>query len=52
MIKLQHERYKLKLHSHEVTYGTGSGQQSVTGFIGDGDANDYWVGIQTSPSFF
>lgn len=43
VIKLQHDRLKVRLHSHEVAYGSGSGQQSVTGFTGGDDANDYWV---------
>lgn len=43
VIKLQHDRTKYRLHSHEVPYGTGSGQQSVTGFPGGEDANSYWV---------
>eukprot|EP00897_Mesotaenium_endlicherianum_P006125 jgi/Mesen1/5540/ME000280S04660 len=43
VIKLQHDRLHMKLHSHEVTYGSGSGQQSVTGFTGGDDANSYWV---------
>lgn len=34
IIKLKHKNTKTRLHSHEVTYGTGSGQQSVTGFPG------------------
>ena len=45
MLKLQHERSKFRLHSHEVPYGSGSGQQSVTGFPGVEDANSYWVSI-------
>ncbi|KAL2633924.1 hypothetical protein R1flu_005403 [Riccia fluitans] len=43
LIKLQHDRTKYRLHSHEVPYGTGSGQQSVTGFPGGEDSNSYWV---------
>ncbi|KAL3683201.1 hypothetical protein R1sor_001223 [Riccia sorocarpa] len=43
LIKLQHDRTKYRLHSHEVPYGTGSGQQSVTGFPGGEDANSYWI---------
>jgi dolichyl-phosphate-mannose--protein O-mannosyl transferase len=39
-----HERTKYRLHSHDVPYGSGSGQQSVTGFGGVQDANSYWVG--------
>ena len=31
LIKLVHEGSKAKLHSHEIAYGSGSGQQSVTG---------------------
>eukprot|EP00891_Asterochloris_glomerata_P002996 jgi/Astpho2/2996/e_gw1.00051.185.1_t len=37
LIKLVHEGSKAKLHSHEIAYGSGSGQQS------DNDANDYWA---------
>ncbi|KAJ7542829.1 hypothetical protein O6H91_09G014100 [Diphasiastrum complanatum] len=43
VIKLQHDRTKFRLHSHEVPYGSGSGQQSVTGFPGVEDANSYWI---------
>ena len=42
-IKLMHEKTKFRLHSHEVNYGAGSGQQSVTGFPTGDDANSYWV---------
>lgn len=42
-IKLMHEKTKFRLHSHDVPYGSGSGQQSVTGFPGVDDANSYWV---------
>jgi len=38
-----HERTKFRLHSHEVPYGSGSGQQSVTGFPTGDDSNSYWV---------
>ena len=38
-----HERTKYRLHSHDVPYGSGSGQQSVTGFGGVEDSNSYWV---------
>jgi dolichyl-phosphate-mannose--protein O-mannosyl transferase len=31
-----------KLHSHEIKYGTGSGQQSVTGFMNGDDPNSYF----------
>ncbi|KAF3325861.1 stromal cell-derived factor 2-like protein [Carex littledalei] len=43
VIKLTHERTKFRLHSHDVPYGSGSGQQSVTGFQGVDDSNSYWV---------
>mmetsp|Transcript_17696 Transcript_17696/g.36724 ORF Transcript_17696/g.36724 Transcript_17696/m.36724 type:complete len:182 (+) Transcript_17696:123-668(+) len=43
MVKLEHVRSNARLHSHEVAYGTGSGQQSVTGFRGGGDPNSYWI---------
>ncbi|CAM8958651.1 unnamed protein product [Rhodiola kirilowii] len=42
-IKLMHEKTKFRLHSHEVPYGSGSGQQSVTGFPDVDDANSYWI---------
>ncbi|TVU42360.1 hypothetical protein EJB05_08762, partial [Eragrostis curvula] len=42
-IKLMHERTKFRLHSHDVPYGSGSGQQSVTGFPNVDDANSYWI---------
>ncbi|KAJ6732243.1 MIR MOTIF GLYCOSYLTRANSFERASE 39-LIKE PROTEIN-RELATED [Salix purpurea] len=43
VIKLMHERTKYRLHSHDVPYGSGSGQQSVTGFPSVDDANSYWI---------
>jgi dolichyl-phosphate-mannose--protein O-mannosyl transferase len=43
VIKLVHEETRHKLHSHDIAYGSGSGQQSVTGFEGSDDANSYWV---------
>lgn len=43
VIKLQHERTKFRLHSHEVPYGSGSGQQSVTAFPGVEDGNSHWI---------
>nr|GLL42183.1 stromal cell-derived factor 2-like protein [Ipomoea trifida] len=33
----------IRLHSHDVTYGSGSGQRSVTSFPGVDDANSYWI---------
>lgn len=43
VVKLMHERTKYRLHSHDIPYGSGSGQQSVTGFGGVEDSNSYWV---------
>lgn len=43
VIKLQHDRSKFRLHSHDVPYGSGSGQQSVTAFPGVEDSNSYWI---------
>ncbi|XP_027063521.1 stromal cell-derived factor 2-like protein isoform X1 [Coffea arabica] len=43
VIKLMHERTKFRLHSHDVPYGSGSGQQSVTGFLNVDDSNSYWI---------
>ncbi|THU49033.1 hypothetical protein C4D60_Mb06t05310 [Musa balbisiana] len=38
-----HERAKCRLHSHDVPYGSGSGQQSVTGSPDVDDSNSCWV---------
>ncbi|RLN04646.1 stromal cell-derived factor 2-like protein [Panicum miliaceum] len=43
VIKLMHERTNFRLHSHDVPYGSGSGQQSVTSFPNVDDANSYWI---------
>lgn len=43
VLKLAHEKTKFRLHSHDVPYGSGSGQQSVTGFPNVDDSNSYWV---------
>ncbi|XP_072971001.1 stromal cell-derived factor 2-like protein [Typha angustifolia] len=43
VIKLMHEKTKFRLHSHDVPYGSGSGQQSVTGFSNVDDSNSYWI---------
>nr|XP_011460865.1 PREDICTED: stromal cell-derived factor 2-like protein isoform X2 [Fragaria vesca subsp. vesca] len=42
VLKLMHERTKFRLHSHDMSYGSGSGQQSVTAFPNVDDANSYW----------
>jgi len=35
--------HKVRLHSHDVKYGSGSGQQSVTGVSTSEDVNSHWV---------
>lgn len=40
VIKLTHTQSGFKLHSHEIPYGTGSRQQSVTAFPGT-----WWLGL-------
>jgi len=42
IIKLEHQSSGYILHSHEVTYGSGSGQQSVTVYPEYGDTNSLW----------
>ncbi|KAI8909672.1 MIR motif-containing protein [Gorgonomyces haynaldii] len=41
-IKLGHKPTQFRLHSHEVNYGSGSGQQSVTGYSKRDDSNSYF----------
>lgn len=42
-IKLTHVETGYKLHSHEIKYGSGSGQQSVTAFPSADDSNSYFI---------
>lgn len=42
LVKLMNTRHSVRLHSHDVKYGSGSGQQSVTGVDLADDANSYW----------
>eukprot|EP00026_Physarum_polycephalum_P018167 Phypoly_transcript_19655.p1 GENE.Phypoly_transcript_19655~~Phypoly_transcript_19655.p1 ORF type:complete len:227 (+),score=35.51 Phypoly_transcript_19655:36-683(+) len=42
-VKLQHAYSNFRLHSHKVSYGSGSGQQSVTGIESADDNNSLWV---------
>ncbi|TMW66174.1 hypothetical protein Poli38472_003939 [Pythium oligandrum] len=42
-IKLVHETSRFRLHSHEIAYGSGSGQQSVTAHSARNDPNSYWL---------
>eukprot|EP00803_Ostreobium_quekettii_P001417 evm.model.scf_1341EXC.2 EVM.evm.TU.scf_1341EXC.2 scf_1341EXC:14577-16170(-) len=43
VVKVQHQATRFRLHSHDIPYGSGSGQQSVTGFGGGDDNNCYWI---------
>lgn len=42
-LKLMNVDYKVRLHSHDIKYGSGSGQQSVTGTSAKEDGNSYWL---------
>lgn len=42
VLKLMNIDYKVRLHSHDVKYGSGSGQQSVTGTDLQEDVNSHW----------
>ncbi|XP_046362512.1 stromal cell-derived factor 2-like [Haliotis cracherodii] len=41
-MKLLNTYSSVRLHSHDVKYGSGSGQQSVTGVDSSDDHNSYW----------
>jgi len=43
LIKLLNTRHNVRLHSHDVKYGSGSGQQSVTGMADLDDHNSHWL---------
>ncbi|XP_053564969.1 stromal cell-derived factor 2-like protein 1 [Bombina bombina] len=43
VVKLLNTRHNMQLHSHDVKYGSGSGQQSVTGVESSDYANSYWT---------
>lgn len=43
VLKLYNTDYKIRLHSHDVKYGSGSGQQSVTGIAIPEDINSHWA---------
>ena len=43
VLKLQNVHHKIRLHSHDVKYGSGSGQQSVTGTEVKEDVNSHWA---------
>lgn len=42
VVKLLNTAFKIRLHSHDVKYGSGSGQQSVTGTDVKEDVNSNW----------
>ncbi|NP_001088005.1 stromal cell derived factor 2 L homeolog precursor [Xenopus laevis] len=42
VVKLLNIKHNVRLHSHDVRYGSGSGQQSVTGVTSVDDGNSYW----------
>ncbi|XP_017292666.1 stromal cell-derived factor 2 [Kryptolebias marmoratus] len=42
VVKLLNVKHNVRLHSHDVRYGSGSGQQSVTGVSVVEDSNSYW----------
>jgi len=43
VIKLFNKDHNVRLHSHDVKYGSGSGQQSVTGTEVQEDVNSHWA---------
>jgi len=43
MIKLKHKDSKHHLHSHQIAWGSGSGQQSITGQILNNDQGSNWL---------
>ncbi|KAG5451086.1 Stromal cell-derived factor 2-like protein [Clonorchis sinensis] len=50
VFKLVHPDLGIRLHSHEVQYGSGSGQQSVTGVKDAIDGNSYWQVLERNGS--
>ncbi|XP_033103200.1 stromal cell-derived factor 2-like [Anneissia japonica] len=42
VIKFMNTRHNVRLHSHDIKYGSGSGQQSVTAVEASDDKNSYW----------
>merc|ERR1712241_808189 len=43
VVKLMNVHRSIRLHSHDVKYGSGSGQQSVTGVDDKDDVNSHWA---------
>lgn len=52
VIKLMNVDYNVRLHSHDVKYGTGSGQQSITGTELKEDLNSHWVILNITNSAY
>lgn len=53
LLKLMNTNEGSRLHSHDVKYGSGSGQQSVTGVKNSDDINSHWqIYPGTTHSFF
>lgn len=48
MFKLVNNAFKIRLHSHDIKYGSGSGQQSVTGTDVTDDVNSVTFFIHKS----
>lgn len=46
-LKLLNTAYNVRLHSHDIGYGSGSGQQSVTGLQDVTQKGSYWVVCST-----
>lgn len=42
VLKLSNANEGSRLHSHDVKYGSGSGQQSVTAVTASDDVNSHW----------
>nr|XP_018906954.1 PREDICTED: stromal cell-derived factor 2 [Bemisia tabaci] len=43
VLKLMNPEFEVRLHSHDIKYGTGSGQQSVTATKLQEDVNSHWA---------
>ncbi|CAH8503925.1 unnamed protein product [Schistosoma rodhaini] len=50
VLKLVNTDFNARLHSHEVQYGSGSGQQSVTAVSDEMDTNSYWQVVERNGS--
>jgi len=49
VMRFEHVQTGRRLHSHDVKYGSGSGQQSVTGYSEKFDSNSLWI-VHTFPA--